>query len=173
MSEFIFITGGARSGKSSYALKLAKQISTKNVAFIATAHPVDAEMKSRITRHKKERPEHWITYENPESIPTLIEGLDDQFDVVIIDCITLFLSSLMCTAFEESKIKTIISEITDQIALFNGTSIIVSNEVGLGIVPNNELGRKFRDLTGTVNQYIAQKCNTAFFMVASLPMKLK
>lgn len=173
MSKIIFIVGGARSGKSSYAMKLAKETKKIKVGFIATGQARDSEMKKRILLHKKSRPCHWKTFEEPCNLSNLLKKNAANFDVLIIDCLTLFVSNLLLKKYKE---EAIIAEINKVLSLLRGVkakSIIVSNEVGLGIVPANKLSRNFRDIAGKVNQAVSQNSDKVFFMVAGLPLKVK
>jgi len=171
MGKLIFITGGARSGKSQQATKLAKKIGDK-VAFIATCAPLDAEMKERVKRHRCLRPKDWKTIEAPIDVASALKNLD-RFDAVIIDCITLFLTNLM---MENMSDEDILSEITNLVQAVKGANfaaVIVSNEVGLGIVPSSEMSRRFRDLAGFANQIIAQNADEVYLMVSGIPVKIK
>lgn len=170
MNKIIFILGGARSGKSTYALRLAKKI--KKVAFIATCEALDTEMTQRISLHKASRPAHWKTIEEPREIAPVIKRLG-EVDCVIIDCLTLLVSNLLLTKLTQEAIIEKIDKLLSQIQKFKGTVILVSNEVGLGIVPDNRLARHFRDVAGFVNQRVAQKANEVFFMVSGIPAKIK
>lgn len=164
-----FIIGGARSGKSRFALEKASLHSGKK-AYIATAQALDNEMKERIEKHKKERSEEWITIEEPLNITALIKNIHTQYDVILIDCLTLWLSNLMLgNKGIETEIETFCSSLsTVQCSLFT-----VSNEVGMGIVPDNELSRKFRDMTGYLNQKVAGIANEVYSVTAGIPLKIK
>ncbi|MBC7319322.1 bifunctional adenosylcobinamide kinase/adenosylcobinamide-phosphate guanylyltransferase [bacterium] len=163
-----FILGGARSGKSSFALELAKDKET--VVFIATALPLDEEMKERIERHKRERPSHWKTIEEPVGLLSLMEGLD--VEVIILDCLTMWVSNLLERYTDEEII-----EIAEGVARYardiNSEVIALSNEVGLGIVPEYPIGRRYRDLLGRVNQIFAKYASKVFFMIAGIPLEVK
>ncbi len=172
MGKIIFILGGARSGKSSYAIKLAKE-HDKKVAFVATCLALDEEMKKRIGLHKKTRPSHWKTFEEPIDLAVLLRKLSHEFDIVIIDCITLLISNLLSEDLEDDKIEERAREMLEALEAAKYKTLIVSNEVGLGIVPDNELGRRFRDIAGKINQMIAHKASEVFFMVSGLPLKVK
>jgi len=172
MGEIIFILGGARSGKSRYTLKIAKRLS-KRVAFIATCITKDPEMKRRIKLHKKRRPPHWKTFEVALEPISLLKTFDSKFDVVIIDCLTLMISNLMLEGFKESVIRNKIVEMLTILKKVKLQSIIVSNEVGLGIVPENKLARDFRDITGKMNQLVAEKADRVFFMFSGIPLEIK
>jgi adenosylcobinamide kinase/adenosylcobinamide-phosphate guanylyltransferase len=175
LSFLIFITGGARSGKSRLALQLAERADDK-VAFIATARAGDDEMAERILIHKKSRPKEWTTIEEPIDVPSAISRVADH-DVVIIDCLTLLLSNLIM--LEDSSLNEIdgildkVEELVKAFGSFKGTAIVVSNEVGMGIVPENELARKFRDLAGRANQIMANAADEVYLCVSGIPVKLK
>lgn len=173
MGKIIFILGGARSGKSSYAIKLAKEFREKKVAFIATAEARDREMSKRILTHKISRPASWKIFEEPYNLSGLLKKIATSFDLLIIDCLTLFVSNLL---LRKCKEKEIIHEINKTLAVLKNNkakSIIISNEVGLGIVPANKLSRDFRDIAGKVNQVVSQNSNTVFFMVSGLAWRMK
>ena len=167
--KIIFITGGARSGKSSYALKLAS--SYVNKAYIATAQITDEEMKLRIEKHKAERDESYKTVEEPLDLSGALAGTKDIFDVTIIDCLTLWLSNLFLR--EEKERSDYINDYLKALRNFSASLIIISNELGMGIVPEHKLSRDFRDEMGLVNQKTAQIAHEAYFMVSGMPVKTK
>jgi len=171
MSEIILILGGARSGKSAYAAALAKKY--KKVAFIATGQGLDKEMKERIRLHKKARPKNWMTFEEPKDPVRLVADAGDSFDCIIIDCLTLLVSNLILSGFNEKNILDKMSALLEAVKKIKAKVIIVSNEVGLGLVPVNKLGRNFRDIAGKVNQAVAAEADTVFFTVSGIPLKLK
>lgn len=171
MNKIILVLGGARSGKSAYALNLAKKY--KKVAFIATCQGLDKEMRQRIKLHKESRPKHWETFEEPRELTELLGRMDNSFDCIVIDCLTLLVSNLILAANSQ---KQIIDKIQESLLVLNKKKariILVSNEVGLGLVPANKLGREFRDIAGIVNQVVASRANQVLFMVAGLPMNIK
>ncbi len=172
MGKIIFILGGARSGKSSKAVALAKE-KDSSVAFIATCQTLDKEMDRRIDAHKKARPAGWETLECPKDILSALKESGSKFEVIIIDCLTLWLSNLLLEGVKEVAIEDQIKEIITMLKKIKGGSIIVSNEVGLGIVPDSALGRTFRDIAGRVNQIVAQEADEVIFMAAGLAVKLK
>jgi adenosylcobinamide kinase/adenosylcobinamide-phosphate guanylyltransferase len=166
-----FILGGARSGKSTYACKLAHKY--KKVAFIATCVGLDKEMRERIRLHKESRPKHWATFEEDKDLGKLLEKVDNSFDCILIDCLTLLVSNLILAGYNQEQI---IKKISDMLCVLNKKKarvIIVSNEVGLGIVPANKLGRDFRDIAGRVNQLVAGSCDEVFFIAAGIALKIK
>jgi len=172
VGHITFILGGARSGKSQFAIKLAKE-NAKRVAFVASCKPLDLEMKRRITLHRKIRPTHWQTFEEPQDIVSLLKKIGDKFELILIDCLTLFISNLLLKNFKEVAIEGEISKILSTLKEIRTKSIIVSNEVGLGIVPKNKLGRDFRDIAGRINQLVAAKSDEVLFIVAGIPLKIK
>ena len=172
MGKITFILGGARSGKSSFAVKLAKKQKGK-AAFIPTCQPFDAEMKKRIALHKKTRPANWVTLENSGDMNLLLKQIDPKIKVVIIDCLTLLVSNLMFKKLSEKEITTRIKEILKTITKAKYKTIIVSNEVGLGIVPVNKLAREFRDIAGRINQLTASEADEVFFLVSGLNWRIK
>jgi len=174
LSFLIFITGGARSGKSKLALQLAERAGGK-VAFIATARAGDDEMAERILIHQKSRPKEWTTIEEPIDVPSAIAKVADH-DLIIMDCLTLLLSNLMLDNSSLNETDGILDKMEDLIKAsrnFRGTVIVVSNEVGMGIVPENELARKFRDLAGRANQIMANAADEVYLCVSGIPLKLK
>jgi len=172
----ILILGGARSGKSQFAQSLAGKLSNR-VLFVATAEAGDEEMRSRIEEHKKSRPRTWRTLEVPIRVVEQIGGQIGDADVVIIDCITLLISNLLVGEGDDRyKEKQVITEIERLIACIDKqevTTIIVSNEVGLGLVPENRLSRFYRDLLGRTNQLLAQHADEVYLMVAGIPVEVK
>lgn len=169
MGKITFILGGARSGKSSLALNIAKG----RVAFVATCQPLDKEMKERIGLHKKSRPSHWKTFENPDDMPKLLRGAGKSFDFIIIDCLTLFVSGLLLKGKSQACIEKKIRDILKILRKIRAKSLVISNEVGLGIVPGNKLSRDFRDIAGRVNQITAQNSDEVIFMLSGIPVKMK
>jgi len=172
MKEFIFIVGGTRSGKSRYAQELAKKTS-KKVAFIATCIPQDEEMRKRVAMHRKTRPHYWKVVEEPKNIKSALLELRNNFDVMIIDCLGLLISNFLSAGLTEQAIKKEITSIANFLSKAKFTSIVVSNEVGSGIVPENALARKFRDLTGLANQIMAKRADSVFFMQSGIAMRIK
>ncbi|HBU08149.1 MAG TPA: bifunctional adenosylcobinamide kinase/adenosylcobinamide-phosphate guanylyltransferase [Candidatus Omnitrophica bacterium] len=172
MSEFIFILGGARSGKSAYALNLAKEKSRK-VLYIATAEAGDSEMKSRISKHKASRPRYWKTIEEPLDLIAALKKHKHKYEVIIIDCLTLYLSNLMHKGLTQGAVIKRIKDAAAYIKAMRESVVVISNEVGLGIVPENKLAREFRDIAGLANQIMAKAADEAVFIQAGIPLKLK
>lgn len=169
MSKKIFITGGARSGKSSFALKEASGISGEK-AYIATAEALDEEMRERIEQHKNQRGKDWDTYEEPLRISDVIKKIESRYDVIVVDCLTMWISNIMNAGLSiEIEIENFISSL----ATHNSSVYIVSNEVGMGIVPENEIARRFRDVAGTLNQKVAKVADEVYFVIAGIPLRIK
>jgi adenosylcobinamide kinase/adenosylcobinamide-phosphate guanylyltransferase len=171
MGKITFILGGARSGKSANAVDLAKKYN--RVAFIATCLPLDDEMKKRVELHKQSRLSAWHTIEESYDLASQIIMMDNSYDCIIIDCLTLYLSNLIFKNYDDKTIESNLGLAIKAIKNIDSRVIIVSNEVGLGIVPENALARRFRDLAGRANQKVAQEADEVLFMVSGLPLKLK
>lgn len=171
MGRITLILGGARSGKSTYALNLAKKY--KKVAFVATCQGLDKEMRERIKLHKESRPKHWETFEEPRDPAKLLDKIKNSFDCILIDCLTLLVSNLVLSGDKQEKIIRKFTELLSVLAMKKAKIILVSNEVGLGLVPANKLGREFRDIAGKINQIAAGKADEVLFMAAGLPMSIK
>ncbi|MFA5271408.1 MAG: bifunctional adenosylcobinamide kinase/adenosylcobinamide-phosphate guanylyltransferase [Candidatus Omnitrophota bacterium] len=173
MNKIIFILGGARSGKSTFAIKLAKDSGKKKIAFIATGQALDEEMEKRIMLHKRVRPVNFKTFEEPCDVEVLLKKITGKFDLIIIDCLTLFVSNLLLKKYKEEEIYKKMGDILTLLNKINAKTIIISNEVGLGIVPASKLGRDFRDIAGKVNQLTVQQAKNVFFMVSGIPWRIK
>ena len=179
MSSITLITGGARSGKSSHALRLAEETG-KSVTFLATAQALDEEMSTRIQKHRSERPAHWETLEIPFDIASCVRQI--QSDVVILDCITLLITNLMMQYVKEDLVeeKPFMVAVQKEINKLAGALreqkrdwFIVSNEVGLGLVPPYQMGRVYRAALGSANQQLARMADRVIFMVSGIPMVVK
>ena len=177
--RMILLLGGARAGKSAYAMRLAQddeRASGNEVCFIATAQGLDEDMTKRIARHRAERPTNWRTIEEPCQIDeALRQAIEAQ--IVIVDCLTLFVSNWLMRHEDEHDCEQFVRRITRNfLALARSrqqTIICVSNEVGLGVVPDTGLGRVFRDLLGRVNQEFAAAADEVYLLIAGLPLQLK
>jgi adenosylcobinamide kinase / adenosylcobinamide-phosphate guanylyltransferase len=167
-----FITGGARSGKSAFAEKLASELEGKR-AYLATAQALDPEMAARIEKHRKDRGLAWDTYEEPLAVAELLKKLSSRYDVLLLDCLTLWLSNVMAHTDGDGVVSFRSDALVAAIKDFNGVCIVVSNEVGLGIVPDNPLARKFRDFAGILNQRVALTADHVYFTAAGIPVKIK
>ena len=173
MGKIIFILGGARSGKSRFALGLARKSKKRKVAFVATAQISDGEMRRRILLHRLSRPGNFKTFEEAYNLSGLLKKNAATFDLIIIDCLTLFVSNLMLKRYGEKEILNEMRKVLEVLKRTQAKTIVVSNEVGLGIVPQTKLGRNFRDIAGKINQVVAQNADNVFFMVSGLPLKVK
>jgi adenosylcobinamide kinase/adenosylcobinamide-phosphate guanylyltransferase len=174
--QITLLLGGARSGKSYYAQQLAGELGIK-VLFVATGEGLDEEMQARIAEHRKDRPQNWRTLEIPTGIGKGIERQIGDSEVVVIDCITLLVSNLLRGELDypeaEKRVKAEIKELIDAMDRLDASFVIVSNEVGMGLVPENKLGRIYRDLLGKANQLLSSHATEVYLMVACLPVQVK
>ena len=170
--KMILITGGCRSGKSRFALDYANQHYSKKL-YLATCEVLDEEMAQRVENHKRMRGPEWQTIEEPIEIVDKIRQYGNEGDVILLDCITLWLSNLLIKGDTDLKIIDEINRFVEMIQQTPTSLIMVSNEVGMGIVPGDPLSRRFRDLSGMANQKIAEVVNTVIFMVSGIPIFLK
>jgi adenosylcobinamide kinase / adenosylcobinamide-phosphate guanylyltransferase len=180
MGRLLLVLGGARSGKSAYAQQVAQELGGSRVLFVATAQAWDEEMAQRIAQHQQERPAAWRTLEAPHNVGQAIALELDDAAVVLVDCLTLLVSNTIlrlgespnpvaAAAAVEAEITALLQTCQENTAIY----IVVSNEVGLGLVPDNPLGRLYRDLLGRANQRLAVQAEAVYFMVAGLPVDVK
>jgi adenosylcobinamide kinase/adenosylcobinamide-phosphate guanylyltransferase len=165
----LLVLGGARSGKSRYAQDRAEALEG-DLIFIATAHALDEEMAERIARHRSDRGKRWRTIESPLALADTIAGHCGPDRVLLVDCLTLWMSNLI---LGDHDVEAAVDGVRKAISQATGPLIFVSNEVGLGIVPDNALARRFRDAAGSVNRAIAAVATEAMFIAAGLPLRLK
>ncbi|NIV91983.1 bifunctional adenosylcobinamide kinase/adenosylcobinamide-phosphate guanylyltransferase [candidate division KSB1 bacterium] len=170
-NKLIFIIGGARSGKSRHALQLSQAFQKK--AFVATAVVTDEEMRARIQKHQTQRGPEWRTFEEPYEIASLIRKEAANFDLMLLDCLTFWISNLLLKYEDGSSVMNQITRLKDHLKQRTCSFIIVTNEVGSGIVPESPLARRFRDLAGTANQEIAVIADQVFLTVAGIPLEIK
>ncbi len=163
----VLVLGGARSGKTRRALALAEGFAAK--VYIATAEALDDEMRERIARHRAERGEGWATVEAPLDLAGALSGVPAEA-IAVVDCLTLWLSNLM---FAERDIARETQTFLAAVRAMPARAIFVSNEVGLGLVPETALGRRFRDAQGALNQAVAAAADRVEFVAAGLPLRLK
>ena len=173
MSKVILVTGGARSGKSRFAEKLAESYAATR-GYLATGQAGDAEMAERIARHRGRRGADWETVEEPLELSQAIARIDGLYSVLLVDCITLWLSNLLFhgeggAAGALRRVETF----TESFRTLVTPLVIVSNEVGMGIVPEHPLARSFRDLAGEANERIAARADEVYVTISGLPLKLK
>ncbi|MCJ8518033.1 adenosylcobinamide kinase/adenosylcobinamide-phosphate guanylyltransferase [Pseudorhizobium tarimense] len=164
-----FVLGGARSGKSVFAEQLAHASGLER-HYVATGQAYDDEMRQRIARHQEDRGEGWYTHEVPVDLPLHLRQLQASDRVVLVDCLTLWLTNLMMA---EADIESAGTDLLKGLSTWEGRFVIVSNEVGLGIVPDNKMAREFRDHAGRLHQRIAMVADEVFFIAAGLPLKMK
>ncbi len=166
----LLVLGGARSGKSAWAESVVSRFSPPYV-YVATAQALDDEMKLRIRLHRERRKNLWQTIESPYDLSAVLKSLMGLSKPVLVDCMTLWLSNLLCAASAEAELG--VDGVCESIEAVDYPLVIVSNEVGGGIVPDNSLARKFRDLSGFTNQRLARICASVFLVTAGLPLRLK
>ncbi len=166
----LLVLGGARSGKSAWAESIMDRF-TPPLVYIATAQALDEEMKLRIKIHRERRKDRWQTIECPTDLQSALKNLKGAGMPVLVDCITLWLSNLLCSSLLNTQ--TAVDELCVAIKAADYPLVMVSNEVGGGIVPENALARKFRDLSGSTNQKLARICASVFLITAGLPLRLK
>ncbi len=166
-----FLVGGARSGKSALAVHLASSHGGP-VTFVATAEARDEDMAGRISRHRRARPPGWTTVEAPLGLADVLSGLDDAASIVV-DCLTVWTSNALETGATEDAIVEEAAAIGSTLSSRRAPSIVVSNEVGAGIVPMNELARRYRDVLGRVNTAVASTADAAYLVVAGRALRLE
>jgi adenosylcobinamide kinase / adenosylcobinamide-phosphate guanylyltransferase len=170
-NQIILVTGGARSGKSTYAEQRAGELGSRRL-YLATAEAKDEEMALRIAEHQKRRGSEWVTIEEPIELADVLLACRNQIDCAVVDCLTLWLSNLLIRSDEnyvEEKVETLV----EMLPRLDFHVVLVTNEVGWGIVPDNPLARQFRDLAGRVNQRIAAIATEVILTVAGIPMVVK
>lgn len=174
----MLVTGGARSGKSAFAERLTLSLADQAL-YVATGQAFDEEMQARIALHRREREEsggQWETLEEPLALPALLERLPGG-KAVLVDCLTLWLSNVLLSveaeADRQERVEQEIDRLEQSVAAFRGTLVLVTNEVGDGIVPESALGRLYRDLAGRMNARLVRKCRQVFLVTAGIPVELK
>lgn len=166
----VLVLGGARSGKTGFAERLAMRAG-KRPAYLATAEALDAEMRDRVLSHQQQRAQAFATIEEPIRLSAAIAKAAEAHDVILVDCLTLWITNLIVA---NENVAAAVDELLATLAETTESRVIlVSNEVGLGIVPDNAMARMFRDLAGAAHQRLAEICDDAYFVVAGLPMVLK
>ena len=180
-----YVTGGARSGKSTFAEGLMMEQGHR-ILYIATAVPFDNEMRDRIKKHRQERPSFWRTLEAYKGIGKSLEDRGERFHGILLDCVTVMITNLMMdmgfdeeeftperTARMEAQVMAEVDSAISGIRKWADLGVIVSNEVGMGLVPESPLGRIFRDIAGRVNQHIASEADSGYLLVSGIPLRLK
>lgn len=170
-NKITFITGGQKSGKSNFALKLVEEDHDR-LCYVATALTLDDEMKERVRRHKEERSSKWNVIEESVNIKDAVMANKDDYDVFLIDCMTLWMSNLMMST-NDDDILDMVHDFINTVRSTKAHVIIISNEVGNGIIPENKIARRFVDLSGKVNQMIAQGSDEVFLMTVGISQKIK
>lgn len=182
MGKLILVTGGARSGKSRFAEEYLRT-NFQDVLYIATAIPYDDEMKQRIKKHQDQRPSSWPTYEGHKQLENVIGPCENS--AILLDCVTILITNLMfdiigakditeCDSQAvETEVMGYIDHILEATKAYKGTIVMVTNEVGQGLVPEHALSRFFRDMAGRVNQRIAQQADQVYMAVSGIPVKIK
>jgi adenosylcobinamide kinase / adenosylcobinamide-phosphate guanylyltransferase len=168
--RLILIGGGCRSGKSRFALHLARQAGPRRV-FLATGQAFDDEMRSRIDAHRSSRGNDFTTIEEPLAVPEVVRNL--AYDVLVLDCLTLWLSNLLLAGHSVDDIAMCVDDLVAGIHEGTGTAIVVTNEVGMGIVPETKLGRVFRDVAGAAHQRLSQAADEVHFAVLGTLLRIK
>lgn len=163
----LLVGGGSRSGKSRHALELARRYGPRR-GFLATAQAFDAEMSERIRHHQAERGGEFITMEEPFELDDAVRRAEKSLDVLVVDCLTLWLSNLMLTGRDTDRTATLEAMASSQLPC-----ILVTNEVGCGIVPENALAREFRDRAGQLNQQAASRAAEIYWMIFGVPLRVK
>lgn len=172
MNKTYLVIGGCRSGKSRHALHMAEQVSGQKI-FIATCIPQDKEMEQRVMHHQRQRASIWKTVEAPIFLPDAISKQGLKGNVLLVDCLTLWINNLIMDDRNAAKIDNHIIDLIRALDEAECPVILVSNEVGCGIVPENKLARRFRDIAGFTNQKVAGCVDRVIWMVAGLPVKIK
>lgn len=180
MGELILVLGGVRSGKTRYAQRLAQEIGGDSVLFVATAEGRDGEMQARIATHRQSRSAAWRTLEAPLDVGEAIRKQAAASKVILVDCLTLLVTNAMLGLGDEPDARAaeaaVMVEVNNLLAAAQASPaafIIVSNEVGQGVVPDYPLGRLFRDLQGMANQVVAAQAGRVYWMVAGIPIQIK
>lgn len=181
MGRLILILGGARSGKSAYAQEIARRLSQgeRGVTYMATAVVGDEEMEERIASHRAKRPPSWKTVEAPQTAAEAIEEIGEERQVIILDCLTLLISNLMLekadgkTGIRQDDVLREVERLVEAAKRVKSQVIVVSNEVGLGVVPATKLGRLFRDIAGRANQLVAREADEVYLMWAGIATRVK
>lgn len=170
----ILVTGGSRSGKSGFALQTGMRYAPPRV-FLATAEAIDEEMRGRIEAHRTSRPEGWSVVEEPREVPAAVRTVLASAGTVLVDCVTIWISNLLLAdeRFDESDAASRAEELADAALGAAGAVIVVTNEVGSGVVPDNALARRFRDCAGRANQVLARAAAEVHYLVSGIPLTIK
>lgn len=170
-ANLIFVLGGARSGKSRFALHRSRRLSPR--AFVATGEPFDQEMVNRIRKHQRSRGRGWETIEVPTKISDWLAAEGSDYASIVVDCLTLWLNNLLRDNVRPSQVPSHVREFLQAARACSGQVVVVSNELGLGLVPGDAISRAFRDAAGRMNQLVAAEADEVYFLVSGLPLRLK
>lgn len=173
MKQVMLVIGGCRSGKSRYALQYADSLAADTKIFLATCQPEDDEMRLRVENHQKERGQSWQAIEVPVDLPEAILEHSSVGTLILADCLTLWISNLMLADLEADAIEARVEALCAALEKTDATVVLVSNEVGTGIVPENRLARAYRDFVGWANQKVAAVAEQVVMTVAGIPVTLK
>ena len=173
MSRIMLVIGGCRSGKSGFALEAAEKIAENDRFFMATSLLLDDEMKERVRMHQEERGPDWITIETPIQLPAAIRKYCETGRILLVDCITMWLNNLLFEEKVSPRIDAYIEDLKASLEKASCPIILVTNEVGTGIVPENRLAREYRDRAGSVNQALAELADQVVMVVAGIPVWIK
>ncbi len=165
----ILVIGGASSGKSSYALSL----SSGKKLFVATSVVTDGEMEKKVEKHKRERGGEWDLVEEPVMVPETLTSIEESYDTVVVDSITAFVSNLLMEGVEDNGILDRVKRLFNAVCRISSISIFVSDEVGMGVVPDYPLGRRFRNIIGICNRFLSSACSEVYFLLSGIPLRLK
>ncbi len=168
----VLVLGGARSGKSQFGLNLCQKTPGKK-GFLATCQPLDSEMEERVARHRQSRDSSWETIEEFFDLPGRLERMSGDYRVILVDCLTLWLSNCLVREVKEAEMMELIGKFKEVLVRIPVPVVMVSNEVGMGVVPPSPLGRAFRDLQGSLNQELAATADEVYLVTAGIPLRLK
>ena len=171
--KITFVIGGCRSGKSSFALDHANREKGTTKIFIATSVPSDSEMEKRVEKHQYERGDEWQTIEEPVKIDETINQYSKNASVILVDCLTLWVSNMLLHSFDQDQLEKAVKHLENSLELCRCHVFLVSNEVGTGIVPENQIARQFRDFAGFVNQRIAKAADRVVMTIAGIDVQIK
>ncbi|MGH7250500.1 MAG: bifunctional adenosylcobinamide kinase/adenosylcobinamide-phosphate guanylyltransferase [Candidatus Methylomirabilaceae bacterium] len=169
--QLVLVIGGASSGKSAAALDLAGRCVKR--AFVATGEPLDDEMAERIQRHRVSRGESWQTHEVPSDLVEWMKKHGREYHAIVIDCLTLWLSNLRERGVTDSRLPDLVADLLQTICAATARVVVVTNELGLGLVPMEASARRFRDLAGQVNQQVAAEADAVYVVLSGLPTRIK
>ena len=171
--RIVLVGGGARSGKSSFALRRARELGARRL-FVATAEPFDDEMRARIARHRSDRGDDFRTVEEPLALPERLAAVDiGESDVVLIDCLTLWLSNLLVRGAADDEALAAVDRLLEAAERCPAPIVLVTNEVGMGLVPDTPLGRRFRDLAGFAHQRLAARADEIYVAILGLMLRVR